>query len=103
LALVQPLCAMMPIAEEQSKFLAAYLKGQYHLPPRAEMERETNDYYYKTKSNYVASKRHTIQIDCQSYTYNLRKELGRGEGRAKKNNNQLPVKARAEDLAVEVV
>ena len=32
-ALVQPLCAMMPIAEEQSKLIAHYLTGHYALPP----------------------------------------------------------------------
>lgn len=98
LALVQPLCAMMPIAEEQAKFIAAYLTGEYHLPQRSEMERMTNAEYYKTKNSYVASKRHTIQIDCQTYTYKLRKELKKGQERARNNNYKLPVNARADSL-----
>jgi len=101
LALVQPLCAMMPIAEEQSKFLAAYLTGKYHLPERSVMEQETHDYYYSTKNSYVNSKRHTIQIDCQSYAYNLRKELSKGQARAGKEHNRLPIENRSEARVLE--
>jgi cation diffusion facilitator CzcD-associated flavoprotein CzcO len=41
--LVQPLCAMMPIAEEQAKFLAHYLTGHYAVPPVEMMNAERGD------------------------------------------------------------
>ena len=33
LALLQPLGATMPLAEAQGRWIAAYLRGEYHLPP----------------------------------------------------------------------
>ncbi len=95
LALVQPLCAMMPIAEEQAKWMAKYLRGEYHLPPRDEMEREMREVHERTKAGYVASKRHTIQINCQRYADGLREDLARGAKRARSAGFALPVPARA--------
>jgi hypothetical protein len=47
------------------------------------------------KSHHVASARHTIQINCGEYAYDLRKELKRGIKRAKTAGNPLPIPARA--------
>jgi dimethylaniline monooxygenase (N-oxide forming) len=99
LALVQPLCAMMPIAEEQAKWMARYLTGEYRLPTRVEMEREMREVHERTKAGYVASKRHTIQINCQEYADGLRADLVRGARRAKAEGSGLPVPARARALA----
>lgn len=98
LALVQPLCAMMPIAEEQAKWMSTYLRGEYRLPPRQEMEREMRAVHERTKAGYVASKRHTIQINCQEYADGLRADLLRGAKRAKSAGGVLPVPARARAL-----
>lgn len=95
LALVQPLCAMMPIAEMQSQWMADYLTGRYHLPDTATMVEAMFDEHQAMKSRFVESKRHTIQIDCMQYTFNLRKEWRKGAKRARKASFQLPVKARA--------
>jgi cation diffusion facilitator CzcD-associated flavoprotein CzcO len=95
LALVQPLCAMMPIAEEQSKWIAKYLRGEYHSPSRDVMGREAREAYDRSKSSYVASQRHTIQINCQEYADELRQDLKRGAERAKRAGYRLPVPARA--------
>src|SRR5919107_1254046 len=35
--LLQPLGAIMPLAEAQGQWLAEYLKGEYHLPPRPQL------------------------------------------------------------------
>src|SRR5262249_50252173 len=37
--LLQPLGAVMPLAEAQARWIAAYLRGDYTLPERGEMER----------------------------------------------------------------
>lgn len=95
LALVQPLCAMMPIAEEQSKLMAAYLTGRYHTPDAASMTREMRDEHERMKAKFTDSKRHTIEIDCQDYTYNLWRELKAGARRADKAGNTLPVSPKA--------
>lgn len=96
--LVQPLCAMMPIAEEQSKFIASYLLGRYALPPFEQIERERIAMHEGIKRTYVDSPRHTIQINCADYARQLRLELQRGRLRADMHGNPLPIEARAEKL-----
>jgi dimethylaniline monooxygenase (N-oxide forming) len=93
-ALLQPLCAMMPIAEEQSKLIANYLTGHYALPPVEVMHAERIEMHEKNKSQYLATPRHTIQINCGEYTHDLRKELARGRKRAKAQGYVLPVPPR---------
>lgn len=93
-ALVQPLCAMMPIAEEQSKLVASYLTGRYALPPVEVMNAERVEMHERVKQSYVHSPRHTIQINCGEYTYDLRKELARGHRRAMAQGYVLPVAPR---------
>ncbi len=82
LALVQPLCATMPIAEIQARWIAEHLTGAYALPPDAEVERRTFAFHAGMKSRYLASARHTIQIDCTEYAHDLRKEAKAGRRRA---------------------
>ena len=65
--LLQPLGAIMPLAEAQGRWFASYLRGEYALPPRgemlADMERERRAMFKR----YVASKRHTMQVDYDTY------------------------------------
>jgi cation diffusion facilitator CzcD-associated flavoprotein CzcO len=90
LGLVQPLCSIMPIAECQARWMAKYISGAYHLPPREQMEKAMRDEHEAIKGRYVASKRHTIQINCLEYTYDLYREMKKGFHRAKKNNFAKP-------------
>jgi hypothetical protein len=83
IALVQPVCAMMPIAELQSNLVADYLVGDYRLPVDTEMDRRASSYDSDMKSRYTASESHTIQIDCAEYSYYLREEWKRGAERAR--------------------
>ena len=91
LALVQPLCAMMPIAEQQAIWMANYLTGHYHLPSTSSMEQSLREEHEEIKAEYVNSKRHTIQIDCQNYTYHLAQDLKAGQERALVAGNSLPI------------
>ena len=93
-ALVQPLCAMMPIAEEQSKLIANYLTGRYALPPAEVMNAQRIEMHERIKSRYVSTARHTIQINCGEYTYDLRKELAKGRRRAEAVGFALPIEPR---------
>ncbi len=82
IGLVQPLCAMMPVAEEQAKLMCAHLTGDYLAPTAEHMAQERDAMHAGVKAHYVPSARHTIQIDCAAYTHDLRRELRRGRKRA---------------------
>ena len=91
LGLVQPFCAMMPIADEQSRWMAEYLTGQYHPPTADEMALRMQTEHRRMKRRFVASPRHTIQINCQEYTYRLAQDLAEGRRRARSAANALLV------------
>ncbi|MGH3266284.1 MAG: flavin-containing monooxygenase, partial [Trebonia sp.] len=63
IALLQPLGATMPLAEAQGRWVASYLRGDYHLPPVARMEADIRRERARMFKRYVASKRHTMQVD----------------------------------------
>ena len=81
--LVQPLGAIMPIAERQGVMIGEALLGRYELPPRREMERDIDRKRAQMRKRYVASKRHTIQVDFEVYMKELARELERGRARAR--------------------
>jgi cation diffusion facilitator CzcD-associated flavoprotein CzcO len=93
--LLQPLGAIMPLAEAQGKWIAAYLRGEYALPGpaalRADIEKERAEMFKR----YVASKRHTMQVDFDNYLYDLGRELDKGAQRARAGGFRLPVAPRA--------
>lgn len=80
--LMQPLGAIMPIAERQGKWIAQYIKGDYKLPSVKEM----NDWIKKDektmKKRYVASPRHTIQVDFDIFMKQMEVEMKVGSKRA---------------------
>ena len=80
--LIQPIGATMPIAEAQGRLLAAYLRGEYHLPPRARMLAAIRRADAAVRRRYVASQRHTIQVDFDRYMHDLERERRRGARRA---------------------
>ena len=95
IGLLQPLGAIMPLAQIQSEWVADHLAGRYHLPPdrelRADMERERDRMFKR----YVRSKRHTMQVDFDDYIVALEKERQAGAERARRAGNSLPVPRRA--------
>jgi cation diffusion facilitator CzcD-associated flavoprotein CzcO len=101
LALLQPLGATMPIAEAQGRWIASYLRGEYALPPVAEMEADIAREDARLRRRYVASKRHTMEVDFDDYLYALRREARAGARRAREagSGSRLPVPARAGAMA----
>ena len=95
IALLQPLGAIMPLAEAQGRWVAAYLRGEYRLPSRSEMEADMARERAQMFKRYVASKRHTMQVDFDNYLYDLAKELKAGARRAREAGFTLPVAPRA--------
>src|SRR3954451_24657298 len=95
IGLLQPLGAIMPLAEAQGQWVSEYLRGQYALPDaramRHDMERERRRMFKR----YVASPRHTMQVDYDDYLLDLSRERARGHERARARGFQLPVPPRA--------
>ena len=80
IGLVQPLGAIMPIAELQSEWIADVLEGRVALPNAPNMRAEIAAEEAAMRRRYVASTRHTIQVDFQPYMRLLREERKRTEG-----------------------
>ncbi|HEY6934168.1 MAG TPA: NAD(P)-binding domain-containing protein [Marmoricola sp.] len=74
LGLIQPIGAIMPLAEAQAEWIADLVTGVGALPPAEEMRRQIADYDAGLRRRYVASKRHTIEVDFHGYLVELRKE-----------------------------
>ena len=96
MGLAQPLPTLVNFAEQQTKFVAAYLTGKYLPPSPAEMVRITAEDEALHMGQYYASKRHTIQVDFGVYCHDLMKEIERGAKRAAAAGNRPPVPARAQ-------
>jgi dimethylaniline monooxygenase (N-oxide forming) len=80
IGLVQPLGAIMPIAELQSEWVADLFEGSAALPQPEAMRREIEREEAAMRKRYVASTRHTIQVDYYPYMRLLAKERRRKRG-----------------------
>ncbi|HEV2768728.1 MAG TPA: NAD(P)-binding domain-containing protein [Solirubrobacteraceae bacterium] len=98
IGLLQPLGAIMPLAEAQGQWVAAYLRGEYHLPERAAMRADLRRDFARMARRYVASKRHTIQVDFDDYLHELTRERRAGEARARRAGFALPVAPRVAEV-----
>lgn len=78
---IQPLGAIMPLAEAQAEWVADLLGGRGTLPSPTEMRTEIASSETKMRKRYVASKRHTIQVDFQPYLRELKRERKRAAQR----------------------
>ena len=74
----------MPIAERQSLLIADHLTGTYTLPSQHAMRRDIDRKRQKMRERYVASKRHTIQVDFDDYLHELHQERRAGARRARR-------------------
>ena len=71
---IQPLGPIMPLAEAQSEWIADLLNERVALPPAAEMRQEIASEEGKMRKRFVASKRHTVEVDFYPYLRELRRE-----------------------------
>ena len=74
LGLIQPLGALMPLSEAQAEWVADLVTGEGELPSYAEMQTQIRKYDESLRKRYVASKRHTIQVDFHSYLAEIGRE-----------------------------
>lgn len=73
--LVQPLGAIMPLAETQAIWLAKLIRGECRLPDRAAMLRSIDKEAAKNRRRYKQSARHTLQVDFYPYQQSLEREM----------------------------
>ena len=102
IGLLQPLGAVMPLSEAQGIWVADYLTGRYKLPSESDMRAFIAGDMAKMQKRYVASKRHTIQVDFDDYLYELDREIAAGASRAQSGGYQRPVEALVERDAAAV-
>ncbi|MGN6254589.1 MAG: flavin-containing monooxygenase [Solirubrobacterales bacterium] len=74
---IQPLGPIMPLAEAQCEWVADLLSGRAFLPPAGEMKREIAKEERKMGKRFVASKRHTVEVDFHPYLREIRRERKR--------------------------
>lgn len=84
LGLIQPLGAIPPLAEAQAEWVADLLAGEARLPPEAEMREEIRRIEARLDERFVASDRHTLEVDFFPYLRSLRRERRRGRKRARR-------------------
>jgi Flavin-binding monooxygenase-like len=90
---IQPLGPIMPIAEAQSGWIADLLEGRAALPSVAEMREEIAAEERRMRKRYVASKRHTIQVDFHPYLREIRRERREGGQRVAATRAERPAVA----------
>jgi len=91
--LLQPLGAIMPLAEAQGRLLADFLQGEYVLPSKEEMQQAIAAERRAMFARYVPSKRHTMQVDFDDYLADLQAERERGRKRARMRTRARDVRA----------
>ncbi|NBA86619.1 NAD(P)-binding domain-containing protein [Emticicia sp. CRIBPO] len=75
IGLMQPLGAIMPLSEVQSKWIVSVLKGTTVLPTVAKMKEEIMRDKQKMSERYKSSARHTLQVDFHVYKNELEKMM----------------------------
>jgi hypothetical protein len=82
IGLIQPLGAIMPLAEVQCDWVAELIDGEGALPDRLEMEREIALEQAKMGRRFINSKRHTVEVDFDPYMRELQTERSESRARA---------------------
>ena len=74
LGLIQPLGAIMPLAEAQAEWVGDLVTGAGALPSVREMRAQIASYDKELRKRFVASKRHTMEVDFHSYRSEIARE-----------------------------
>lgn len=90
----------MPLAEAQGRWVGDYLLGDYALPAASEMRADIAADQAAMRARYVASKRHTIQVDFDDYLHALAAERRAGGARARANGYIPPASCRPSAVTI---
>ncbi|MBO0979934.1 NAD(P)/FAD-dependent oxidoreductase [Microbacterium sp. SD291] len=82
--LLQPIGAVMPLAEAQSAWIAEHVSGRYVAPPRDEIRRQMLADHQRNRRQFYTSARHTMEVDFDHYLWDLGRERRRGARRARR-------------------
>ncbi len=80
--LVQPVGAVMPLAEKQSVWIAEMLTGDYVPPAPSVIRKQMLRAHEANKRQFYDSPRHTMEVDFDRYLWSLDRERKRGRARA---------------------
>jgi dimethylaniline monooxygenase (N-oxide forming) len=83
IGLVQPIGAIMPVAEIQAQWVADLLEGRAALPSVPEMNCEISRYRTAAIRRYARSGRNAIHVDFLPYLREIRKERAAGARRSR--------------------
>ncbi|MHB8718587.1 MAG: flavin-containing monooxygenase [Candidatus Dormibacteria bacterium] len=78
IGLVQPFGSLIPVAEAQSEWVADELTGRYRRPAPEVMCVQIESERHDRERRFVASPRHTMEIDLHPYLRAIRRERRRG-------------------------
>jgi hypothetical protein len=96
IGLLQPLGAIMPIAEAQGHFIGDHLIGRIALPSSEEMRRSIEKERRAMFARYQdRAPRHTMQVDFNQYFHRLERHRRAGGRMARKMGYALPVASRS--------
>ena len=82
IGLLQPVGAIMPLAEAQGAWICDLLTGRYAPPTDAEIRRQMRSEHERDKRQFYTSPRHTMEVDFEHYLWDLKREQSRGRRRA---------------------
>src|SRR5436309_6863139 len=92
IALLEPLAALMPLAEAQSEWVADLLAGESALPTHDEMWKEIKDRREALRRRYLRSTRHTNQVDLFPYLRENDKQRQPGRKRKARGRGLVPAR-----------
>ncbi|KAF0557274.1 dimethylaniline monooxygenase N-oxide-forming 5-like [Gigaspora margarita] len=77
IGLFQPIAAIFPITELQSRYVTSLIKGVISpLPSPKDMDIAIRNYHKKNRKQYYLSARHTMELDYFEYLDKMSQELG---------------------------
>jgi len=76
IGLIQPIGALLPISELQSRWFAQLMAGKLKLPSKEVMLQDMREKDREMSERYYESERHTIQVDWVPFMDELAKEVG---------------------------
>jgi hypothetical protein len=88
--LLQPIGAVMPLAEAQSTWIAETLAGRYVPPSAGVIRKQMAAEHARNKKQFYASPRHTMEVDFDHFLWDLDRERKAGRQRATASTSVAP-------------
>ena len=83
IGLLQPVGAVMPLAEAQCAWITDILTGRYVPPADAQIRTQMAREHNRNKRQFYTSPRHTMEVDFDHYLWDLSRERKQGARRAR--------------------